>query len=133
CAVTRPGERSREPLQALQALGERGLELGIVSNFASLLYEILLGLGIDRFFESGTLSSPPGVAKPSLQIFKRALAKHGVSPGEALHIGNSLREDVQGASAAGIKAVLLHRQEEAVSGVETIRTLTDVIPLVDRR
>ena len=122
-----------ETLQTLQALEERGLELGIVSNFDSRLYEILLGLGIDRFFESVTLSSSAGVAKPSLQIFKRALAKHGVSPGEALHIGNSLREDVQGASAAGIKAVLLHRQEEAVSGVETIRTLTDVISLVDRR
>ena len=39
----------------------------------------------------------------------------------------------QGASAAGIKAVLLHREEEAVSGVETIRNLTEVISLVDRR
>jgi putative hydrolase of the HAD superfamily len=122
-----------ETLQTLQALDERGLELGIVSNFDSRLYEILLGLGIDRFFESVTLSSSAGAAKPSLQIFKRALAKHGVSAGEALHIGDSLREDVQGASAAGIKAVLLHRDEEAVSGVETIRNLTEVISLVDRR
>ena len=122
-----------ETLQTLQALDERGLELGIVSNFDSRLYEILLGLGIDRFFESVTLSSSAGAAKPSLQIFKRALAKHGVSAGEALHIGDSLREDVEGASAAGIKAVLLHREEEAVSGVETIRNLTEVISLVDRR
>jgi putative hydrolase of the HAD superfamily len=122
-----------ETLPTLEALNERGLELGIVSNFDSRLYEILLGLGIDRFFESVTLSSFAGAAKPSLQIFKRALAKHGVSPGDALHIGDSLREDVQGASAAGIKAVLLHRQEEAVAGVETIRNLTEVISLVDRR
>ena len=51
-----------ETLQTLQALDERGLELGIVSNFDSRPYEILLGLGIDRFFESGTLYSSASAA-----------------------------------------------------------------------
>jgi putative hydrolase of the HAD superfamily len=122
-----------ETLATLQALEERGKELGIVSNFDSRLYEILVGLGIDRFFESVTLSSFAGAAKPSPQIFIRALAKHGAVPQEALHIGDSLKEDVHGARAAGIKPVHLQREGEAcVSDVPTITNLYDVISLMDR-
>ena len=102
-----------------------------LSNSGKLALCLMAGGLISMAFAADASSA--GAAKPSLQIFKRALAKHGVPAGEALHIGDSLREDVQGASAAGIKAVLLHRQEEAVSGVETIRNLTEVISLVDRR
>jgi putative hydrolase of the HAD superfamily len=123
-----------ETLATLQALEERGKELGIVSNFDSRLYEILVGLGIDRFFESVTLSSFAGAAKPSPQIFLRALAKHGAVPGEALHIGDSLHEDVQGARAAGIKPVFLQREDHAGPLVDTpvITNLYDVITFMDR-
>jgi putative hydrolase of the HAD superfamily len=124
-----------ETLTALQRLEECGLELGIVSNFDSRLYGILVGLGIDKFFESVTISSFAGVAKPSPQIFQRALAKHGVAPHDALHVGDSLREDVQGASAAGIKALLLQRTDESSpqSGVEAIRSLTGLIARLEGR
>jgi putative hydrolase of the HAD superfamily len=123
-----------DTLATLQALEERGKELGIVSNFDSRLYEILVGLGIDRFFESVTLSSFAGAAKPSPQIFIRALAKHGAVPQEAWHIGDSLKEDVHGARAAGIKAVFLQREDEAclLSDVPTITNLYEVITLMDR-
>jgi putative hydrolase of the HAD superfamily len=123
-----------ETLATLQALEERGKELGIVSNFDSRLYEILVGLGIDRFFESVTLSSFAGAAKPSPQIFIRALAKHGAGPQEALHIGDSLQEDIHGAKAAGIKPVFLQREDGAclLSDVPTITNLYEVITLVDR-
>ena len=58
-----------------------------MSNFDSRLYEILIGLSIDRFFDSVTLSSFAGAAKPSPAIFQRALRKHGVAARDALHIG----------------------------------------------
>src|SRR5437016_3977489 len=71
-----------DTLPTLKGLHGRGLELGIVSNFDSRLYEILIGLEIDRFFDSITLSSLAGAAKPSPKIFQRALSKHGVKPEE---------------------------------------------------
>jgi len=124
-----------ESMATLQALEQRGLELGVVSNFDSRLYEILIGLGIDRFFDSVTISSIAGAAKPSPQIFQRALTKHQAAASEALHVGDSLREDAQGAAAAGLKALLLQREPAPVllSGVEAIRTLTEIIAFIDKR
>jgi len=122
-----------ETIATLLAMEERGIELGIVSNFDSRLYEILVGLGIDRFFESVTISSFAGVAKPSPQIFLRALAKHGAVPKDALHVGDSLHEDVHGALAAGIKAVLLKREPEpdGLTGVQTITNLYEAISIME--
>jgi putative hydrolase of the HAD superfamily len=98
-----------DTLSTLKVLDDRGIELGIVSNFDSRLYEILLGLGIDRFFESVTISSFAQAAKPSPHIFRRALQKHGVRPECAVHVGDSLRDDAEGATAAGLQGVLLDR------------------------
>src|SRR3989441_5665664 len=98
-----------ETVSTLATLDGWDLALGIVSNFDSRLYGILIGLGIDHFFESVTISSFAGAAKPSPKIFQRALQKHGVTAGEALHVGNSLRDDVGAATAAGLGGVLLDR------------------------
>jgi putative hydrolase of the HAD superfamily len=122
-----------DTVATLAGLEERGLELGLVSNFDSRLYEILIGLGIDRFFESVTLSSVVGAAKPSPQIFHRALAKHAVTAKEALHVGDSVREDVRGAEAAGIRAVILDRlgTQTDETNVVKIAQLNELFALLD--
>ncbi len=120
-----------DTVPTLQSLSEGGIELGIVSNFDSRLYEILLGLGIDRFFDSVTISSSAGAAKPSPQIFRRALDKHGVQPHEAVHVGNSLREDAAAAGKAGLLGVLLNREgvEPESPGVLSVKGLADLLAL----
>ncbi len=124
-----------ETVSTLATLDAWGLALGIVSNFDSRLYEILIGLGIDRFFESVTISSVAGAAKPSPKIFQRALQKHGVTAGEALHVGNSLRDDVRAAAAAGLWGVLLdrHGREAIPPEVVAIKSLSDVLTIVGKR
>ncbi len=121
-----------DAVPALRALEARGIELGIVSNFDSRLYDILIGLGIDRFFESVTISSFAGAAKPSAQIFHRALYKHGMEAREALHVGNSLREDAQAAVAAGLGGVFLDRtgKTDRCQGVITISGLSELLTLL---
>jgi putative hydrolase of the HAD superfamily len=128
-------ELYEDTVSTLSVLGAREIEVGIVSNFDSRLYEILIGLGIDRFFESVTISSFAGAAKPSPKIFQRALQKHGVTAEEALHVGNSLRDDVRGAAAAGLEGVLLdrHGREAIPPEVVTIKSLSDVLTLVGQR
>ena len=128
-------ELYEDTVSTLSELAARKIELGIVSNFDSRLYEILIGLGIDRFFDSVTLSSFAGAAKPSPAIFQRALRTHGVAARDALHIGNSLRDDARAAAAAGLRGVLLdrHGREAIPPDVVAIKSLGDVLTLVGQR
>ena len=121
-----------DTVPALTSLEGRGFELGIVSNFDSRLYGILMGLGIDRFFESITISSFAGAAKPSPQIFHRALRKHGILPKAAVHVGDSLRGDVQGATAAGVRGIFLDRDGHGATLLDqtTIKSLHDLLVLL---
>jgi putative hydrolase of the HAD superfamily len=60
-------------------------------------------------------------------MFERALAQFGVAPEEALHVGDSVAEDVQGARAAAIRVLLLAREgRPAPPGVATIASLADL-------
>jgi putative hydrolase of the HAD superfamily len=94
---------------ALEALQAGGHQLGVVSNFDSRARRILDALGLAPWFSSLTLSSEIGVTKPAAAIFARALACHGVAPAQAIHVGDSLAEDAEGARAAGLGAVLIDR------------------------
>jgi putative hydrolase of the HAD superfamily len=118
-------------LPTLRELRSRGLELGIVSNFDSRLFNVLRGLGIGELFDTVTISSLAHAAKPSPKIFELALEQHAVDPGEAMHVGDSMRDDVEGATKAGLAAVLLARQgKPAPPGIPAIRTLDELVPLV---
>ena len=120
-----------EVLPTLKELRSRGLELGIVSNFDSRLFNIVRGLGLADLFATITISTLAHAAKPSPRIFELALEQHAVEPAEALHVGDSLRDDVEGATKAGLTAVLLARQgKQAPPGVQTICTLDELVPLV---
>jgi putative hydrolase of the HAD superfamily len=119
-----------EVLPTLKELGGRGLELGIVSNFDSRLFAVLRGLGIAEYFDTITISSLAHAAKPSPKIFERALEQHAVEPAEAVHVGDSVRDDVEGAIKAGLRGVLLAREpKQAPPGIQTIHSLDELILL----
>lgn len=116
---------------ALAELKRQGLELGIISNFDSRLFAVLRGLGIAEVFDTVTISSLTRAAKPAPKIFHRALEKHAVDPEEALHVGDSIRDDVEGARKAGLHAVLLDRQgTHREAGIHVIQTLDQLLPLI---
>jgi len=122
-----------ETAATLAQLKTRGLELGIISNFDSRLFPVMRGLGIDQVFDTVTISSLARAAKPAPKIFRLALDKHAVDPEDALHVGDSMREDVEGAEKAGLHAVLLDRDEtHRETEVPVIRTLDQLLPLLDR-
>jgi putative hydrolase of the HAD superfamily len=95
---------------ALIALRARGLRLGIVSNFDGRLVGICEGLGIAAHFDTIVMSGRVGYAKPDPRIFAVALERLGITAADAVHVGDSEREDVRGAQAAGLRAVLITRQ-----------------------
>lgn len=96
-------------IPALTHWQKQGIELGIISNFDTRIYAVLEHLQLKDFFSSITISSVSGTAKPNGQIFLLALQKHNCTAQQAWHIGDSLKEDYQGAKVAGIRAFLLQR------------------------
>ena len=121
----------------LERLRAGGLELGIISNFDTRLFDVLRGLGIGDLFDTVTISSLACAVKPSPRIFHAALEKHVVDPEDAWHIGDSLEEDVGGARRAGLGAVLLDRNHiqpladpASAPEIRTVRTLQELEPLL---
>lgn len=120
-----------ETERTLAALKTQGVELGIISNFDSRLFSVMRGLGLAEAFDTVTISSLAQAAKPAPKIFQLALDKHAVEPHEALHVGDSLRDDVQGARKAGLHAVLLDREgTQQGTDIRSIRTLDELISLI---
>jgi putative hydrolase of the HAD superfamily len=97
-------------IPTLEKLRDRGISLGVLSNFDSRLYTVLKSLKLADFFSSVTISTEVGAAKPSSQIFKAALDKHDCLAEFAWHVGDSLEEDFKAAKAAGLRGIWLDRK-----------------------
>lgn len=121
----------------LESLRARGLLLGVISNFDHRIYRILDALGLGRYFDSVTISSEAGFAKPSPEIFRAALERHSLAPAAALHVGDSETHDVSGACAAGFGGVVLVDPEGAGALVPAercvrVRSLDEVAAAIAR-
>ena len=110
----------------LNELKARGLKLAIISNWDERLRPLLRELELDRHFDVMIISIEAGAHKPERKIFAEALRQLNLRPDEALHIGDGLREDVEGARGAGMRALLLDRAA-GNSGEGVIATLTALV------
>ena len=108
-ATDKPWYIYPDVVPCLQNWQKQGIQLGIISNFDSRLYKVLKMLKIRHFFDSITISSEAGFAKPDPNIFQIALKKHNCISQQAWHIGDSFTDDYQGALAAEIKSFWLNR------------------------
>jgi putative hydrolase of the HAD superfamily len=95
---------------ALEMLSRRGLKLGIISNWDERLRPLLTKLTLAPWFRAIVISVEAGFTKPSREIFGQTASSLGVPPGSILHVGDSATEDVRGAQAAGLRALLLDRK-----------------------
>ena len=111
---------------ALDALEERGMLLAVVSNWDSYLPTLLEGLGLRGRFRALSVSAIEETGKPDPEIFRRTCERLGVDPSEALHVGDSLAEDYEGARGAGLAALLLDRDDRHPHVAERVRTLVEL-------
>jgi putative hydrolase of the HAD superfamily len=105
----------------LESLRAAGLKVALVSNAVDppwLLHRDLERMGIAQRVDFAVFSSEVGRRKPDPAIFRAALERLDVAPGEALHVGDRLYEDVLGASRLGIRTVqaLWFRADEHPDG-----------------
>lgn len=121
---------------ALLAAVRRHARIVVVSN--NLLEEQQAKLrhcGLDRHIDLLVVSEEAGVSKPDAVIFQIALERAGVAANEAVMVGDSWINDVQGARAAGIRAVWFNRsggpapdpRVETIASLEPTQAVLDVI------
>lgn len=109
---------------ALSAARSCGRRLVVVSNWDASLHGVLRALELEPLLDGILTSAEVGARKPAPAIFEQALALVGAGPEDAVHVGDSLEEDVAGARAAGIEPVLVRRDGgPAAPGVRTISSL----------
>ena len=97
-----------DALPVLDALRERGLKIGLLSNSSRDLDEFVAhhGIGADAVLTSHA----HGKSKPHRTIFRAMLDRLAVDPGEAAMVGDTIEDDIEGAVAVGMRAVLLDRE-----------------------
>jgi putative hydrolase of the HAD superfamily len=118
-------------VSTLGRLRERGRALIIVSNWDISLHQVLRVTGLSELLDGAVTSAEVGQPKPGPAIFEQALDLAGVTARQAMHVGDSLANDVHGALAMGIKPVLLRRAGSTVSrvpaGTRAIDSLTELL------
>lgn len=117
----------------LDVLAARGIRLAVVSNWDASLPQILTDLDLADRFAAIVVSAVVGARKPDPRIFVEAVSALGCPPDSALHVGNQKEEDLTGARAAGLSAVLIDRDGSNHESGDTIRSLEDLPTLVVRR
>jgi putative hydrolase of the HAD superfamily len=121
-----------DAVPALRALRALGLRLVVVSNWDVSLHDRLEETGLAPLLDGAVASAELGHAKPDRAAFAHALDLAGAPPEAALHAGDSPREDVEGALAAGLRAVLVVRDgapRPPHPGVPAIASLAELPPL----
>jgi putative hydrolase of the HAD superfamily len=113
-------------IPALEELRGAGLRLVVASNWDCSLPGWLAPTGILEHMDGVVTSAEVGAAKPSPRVFESALSVAGIGAAEALHVGDKIDNDVEGAAAAGVRGVLLQREGDPPPGVEAIASLREL-------
>ena len=96
----------------LTQLSKSGLIVGAISNSHRSLDAFCEHFSLRDLITVSVSSAEHGYMKPHRSIFEAALAKAGVRPDQAVMVGDSIKHDIDGALAIGMRAVLLRRSGE---------------------
>lgn len=118
-------------LPTLDTLRANGFRMALISNWDSTLAPIIEGLDMTQYFDTIISSAVVRLHKPMPEIFNLALDSLEVAPDEALHVGDHIYADAQGAASAGLTPILLDRDDrhKEYSGLR-VKSLTQVNTLL---
>ncbi|MEE8632630.1 MAG: HAD family hydrolase [Candidatus Bathyarchaeia archaeon] len=121
---------------------QREMKLGLISNFtySPLIYAGLRKMSINDVFQAVVVSEAVGWRKPSARIFQEALEMLQVKAENAIYVGDSPLEDIQGAKNAGFRAVFIQSQFNTLKDMKNatqqpdfyIKKLTDLTEIMCR-
>jgi len=93
--------------ESLALVRRSGARAAAISNSNGSVASVLAAVGLGPYLDFVVDSGEVGIEKPDPRIFELALARADVAPAEAAYIGDFYSIDVKGATAAGLRAVLL--------------------------
>ena len=113
-----------DALPTLDVLRARGLKIGLLSNSARDLDEFVAhhGLNVDAVLTSRS----HGKTKPHETIFRRMLDLLEVTADEAVMVGDTIEDDIEGARAVGMRALLVDREGRYGPEVDALDDLREV-------
>lgn len=125
--------------QVLSTLRARGVRLAVVSDCSYELPDLWPDLPVAEFIDAPVFSAEVGVRKPNPQMYRTACERLGVEPAECIYVGDGGSGELTGATAMGMRAVLLaddgwatgHRYDADDWQGETVHHLADVPALLD--
>jgi putative hydrolase of the HAD superfamily len=137
CAVeiTRGWERHEnfdlyeDVLTTVEALRSARLRIGLVSNSARDVGEFARHHGLE--VDAGISSFHHGRTKPHASIFRVVLELLEVEADEAVMVGDTIADDIEGALALGMRAILLDRDGRRSEFKPRIETLHELLPILD--
>lgn len=115
-----------ETKATLEGLKKQGYILAVVSNWDTSLKKVLDHFELVPYFDLIVGSQEAKVAKPDPKIFQIVLNKFSVKPHEVIHVGDTHEDDIVGATAAGIRPILIDRNAKE-SNKQTIRSLSELL------
>jgi putative hydrolase of the HAD superfamily len=106
-----------EVIDAVRRLRGAGVRTGLISNsWGTGIYEPRL---LDELFDAVVISGEVGLHKPQPEIFRLGAERLGVEPGACVFV-DDLRENVAGAEAVGMTAILHRGPEATVARLEEL-------------
>ncbi|HZR24163.1 MAG TPA: HAD family hydrolase [Vicinamibacterales bacterium] len=119
----------------LTSLAEAGVRIGLISNTQRCLTTFQNHFELTGLIAATMSSFEHGRMKPHPSIFEAALARVGADAADAVMVGDSVRQDVEGALRAGMRAILLDRRDNRPErarelGVPIITSLRELPPLL---
>jgi len=108
-------------LTVLSSVRDMGLKIGLISNTGMTpgvaFRKFLEQHGMLKYFDVLTFSDEVQLAKPAEEIFLMTLRELAAAPGESIHIGDHVVNDVVGAKQSGMKTIWIEgfyqRQDES--------------------
>lgn len=109
--------------EVLASLRGRGYRLGQLTNGSEeQQLDKLFALGLDDSFDAVCISEAIGFQKPDARAFDALARSLDVEPQRCLFVGDSADKDVAGATAAGMRALLIERHDGSASSLAAIES-----------
>ena len=93
----------------LDALKQKSIGLGIISNWDCTARDILRAAGLIDYFDHIIISCEVDCSKPDPAIFNLAFQKAAVSARNCIYIGDNYYDDAVGSQKVGMPALIINR------------------------
>jgi len=128
-----------DAVPVIEQLRAAEIRVGLCSNApyrVRSMHEQLAHVGLAAHLDSVTFSGEIGWRKPSPRIFEHALLGLGTDAADTVMVGDTERDDIEGARAVGMRAVLLSNHNAVdvanhnTAADVTVRGLREIPPLL---